>query len=180
MPIQLVEPENASKEVKESYERSEQAFGFVPNLHKVFGVSSTILEAYKYLHTQFQETSFDNTELTVVWQTINAYHQCHYCLPAHTAIANMMKIDAQIIEDLGNAKPLADAKLRALQETTYALVDQRGKLNEAQEAAFRAAGYGDQQIMEIVLGIAQKTMSNYANHLANTPVDEHFAPFVRG
>ena len=45
-------------------------------------------------HRLFQhETSFDKDELTVVWQTINVEHACHYCVPAHTGIAKMMKVD---------------------------------------------------------------------------------------
>lgn len=179
MTVQLVDPATATGELKEEFDRSQQAFGFIPNLHKVFAASPIALTTYKYLHTQFQNTSFSNTELTVIWQTINFYHQCHYCLPAHTAIANMQKIDSALIDTLYEGKPLDDQKLRSLQETTRALVDQRGQLTEPQEAAFRAAGYGDQQLMEIVLGIAQKTMSNYANHLAKTPIDEQFAPFVK-
>ena len=57
-------------------------------------------------------------------------------------------------------------------------MDQRGNLTEEQVAAFKAAGYGEQQLLEIVLGLAQKTISNFANHLADTPVDEPFQKFV--
>jgi hypothetical protein len=41
--------------------------------------------------------------------------------------------------------------------------------------AFLASGYSEQQILEIVLAIAVKTLSNYANHLFHTPVDSLFA-----
>ncbi|MGB2685191.1 MAG: carboxymuconolactone decarboxylase family protein, partial [Olleya sp.] len=40
------------------------------------------------------------------------------------------------------------------------------------------AGYGEQQVLEIILGLSQKVISNYTNHIANTPVDEAFQKFA--
>lgn len=179
MSFTLYEIENAPKESKAELEKSQQAFGFIPNLHKVLAASPKALESYKYLHSQFQESSFNNTELTVVWQTINYYHQCHYCLPAHTGIAHMMKIEPAIIDELHNGQALQDDKLATLQQTTKAIVDQRGQLNVEQIEHFKNAGYGEQQLLEILLGLAQKTLSNFTNHLADTPVDEPFQQFVK-
>lgn len=179
MKFTLYEIENAPAPADTELEQSQKVFGFIPNLHKVLAASPETLSAYKSLHNLFQKTSFNQTELTVVWQTINHYHQCHYCLPAHTAIAHMMKVDDDIIEALHHGKPVKNTKLAALQDTTRALVDQRGNLTDEQVARFKAAGYGEQQILEILLGLAQKTISNYTNQLANTPVDEPFQPFVK-
>jgi len=177
MAFTLYEIDTAPEPVKQELEKSQQAFGFVPNLHKALANAPEVLEAYKYLHDQFQKTSFDKTEFTVVWQTINHYHQCGYCLPGHTAIAHSMKIDPDIIDELYEGIPLADEKLRALQTTTRAMVDQRGHLTAAQLATFK--GYGNQQLLEILLGLAQKTISNFTNHLAETPIDEAFAAYAK-
>lgn len=68
-------------------EDSKKAFGRVPGLHAVMAEAPALLDGYKQLHRLFQkETSFDKDELTVVWQTINVEHACHYCVPAHTAL----------------------------------------------------------------------------------------------
>jgi|TARA_R110000744_G_scaffold287475_3_gene398622 alkylhydroperoxidase family enzyme len=179
MSFTFHEISTASDEVKPDLEKSEKAFGFVPGLHKVLAESPTVLRAYKVLHTEFQNTSFDAAELTVVWQTINLYHKCHYCLPAHTGIAHMMNVDQSIIDSLSNGEPLSDEKLRVLQETTRAIVDQRGDLSDKQVSRFKEVGYGNEQLLEIVLGLAQKTVSNYANKMAETPVDEPFLKFVK-
>ena len=179
MTFTLYEIDNAQAPANKELEQSEKAFGFIPNLHKALAASPKTLEAYKYLHDQFQASSFNNTELTVVWQTINYYNQCHYCLPAHTGIAHMMKVDQHVIDALHNGEPLEDEKLAALQSTTRAIVDQRGHLDDQQLGAFNAAGYGNQQLLEILLGLAQKTISNYTNHLAKTPVDKPFQQFVK-
>lgn len=179
MSFTFHEIHTVNPEAKAALEKSQAAFGFVPGLHKVLVESPAILEVYKHLHSEFQNTSFNNVELTVVWQTINFYHDCSYCLPAHTGIAHMMKVDPDIINTLSEGQPLADEKLRVLQATTRAIVDQRGHLSEEQLARFTEVGYGNQQLLEILLGLAQKTISNYANHLAKTPVDEPFKQFVK-
>lgn len=179
MSFTFYEIETAPADVKAELETSQKAFGFVPGLHKVLAAAPQVLTIYKHLHTEFQNSSFNNTELTVVWQTINYYHQCNYCLPAHTGIVHMMKVDEEIIEALSKGEPLADLKLRALQETTYAITHQRGNLTDAQLDTFYSAGYGNQQLLEILLGLAQKVISNYTNHLAKTPVDEPFKKFVK-
>ncbi|MBV1909746.1 MAG: carboxymuconolactone decarboxylase family protein [Kangiellaceae bacterium] len=179
MAFTLYEIEDAPAPASKELEKSKAAFGFVPNLHKVLAASPQTLEGYKALHTLFQASSFNNTELTVVWQTFNYYHQCHYCLPAHTGIAHMMKVETTLIEALHNGEVLQDKKLATLQATAKAIVDQRGVLSAEQLDDFKAVGYGEQQLLEIILGLAQKTISNFANHLANTPVDEPFKEFVK-
>lgn len=151
----------------------------LPNLHAVMAEAPTLLEGYQVVHELFQQTSFNAEELTVVWQTINVEHGCHYCVPAHSAIAASMKVDQEIVDALVNQTPLADEKLETLRETTLQMVRQRGVVEESQIEKFFAAGYGQQQLLEIVLGLAQKVMSNYTNHLADTPVDAPFKKFAK-
>ncbi len=165
---------DASKSLLES---SEQAFGMIPNLHAVMAEAPTLLKGYQQLHELAQETSFNADELTVVWQTINVEHGCHYCVPAHTAIAKNMDVDDALIDALRNDETLADEKLNALKNTTLALVRNRGHLNDAEKDTFFSAGFDKQNLLEIVLIVAQKVMSNYVNHFAETPVDEPFKKF---
>jgi alkylhydroperoxidase family enzyme len=75
--------------------------------------------------------------------------------------------------------PLADPKLEVLRETTLAIKCERGLISDEQIEKFFAAGYGKQQLLEIIVGLSQKVMSNYTNHLADTPVDEVFKKYVK-
>ena len=159
-------------------ENSQKAYGMIPGLHGVLAASPELLKAYQELHQLFTETSFNNDELTVVWQTINVEHGCHYCVPAHTGIAKMMQVDDAIIDALRNQTPLADAKLEALRTLTLSITRNRGNVSQADLEAFYTAGYGEQQVLEIILGLSQKVISNYTNHIANTPVDEAFQKFA--
>ena len=170
--------ETAPEGSKALLEQSLKANGMIPGLHGVLAGAPGILEAYQTIHKLFTETSFNKEELTVVWQTINVEHECHYCVPAHTAIANMMKVDQSITESLRNETPLEDAKLEALRTLTLAITRNRGHVSQEELTAFYAVGYGEQQVLEIILGLSQKVISNYTNHIANTAVDAPFQPFA--
>ncbi|PCI21846.1 MAG: carboxymuconolactone decarboxylase [Piscirickettsiaceae bacterium] len=159
-------------------ENSIKSFGMVPNLHAVMAESPTALNAYKQLHEWFQETGFNADELTVIWQTINVEHQCHYCIPAHTGIAHMMNVDQDIIDALLNRQSLPNEKLQVLHKTTLSLVQNRGHLSDEERDAFYKAGYENKHLLGILVGMAQKVMSNYTNHLAETPVDSMFEKFI--
>ena len=171
--------ESAPEESRELLEGSLKAFGRVPGLHGVMAEAPALLDGYKALHRLFaEETSFDKDELTVVWQSINVEHECHYCVPAHTGIAKMMKVDDAISNALRDETPLPNDRLESLRTFTLQVVRQRGNVTDDQVAAFLDAGYTKRQILEVILGVAQKVMSNYTNHLAKTPVDKPMQAFA--
>jgi alkylhydroperoxidase family enzyme len=157
---------------------SQKAFGMVPGLHAVMAEAPELLEGYQVLHQLFLNSSFTDDEKTVVWQTINVEHACHYCVPAHTGIAKAMKVADEISNALRDETPLPTAKLEALRDFTLAMVRQRGELEPKQMADFFAAGYTQQNALEVILGLSQKVMSNYVNHIAQTPIDEPFKRFA--
>lgn len=169
--------ETAPAESKELLAGSLKDFGMIPNLHAVMAESPSFLAAYKEIHGLFMKTSFNKEELTVVWQTINVEHACHYCVPAHTMIANSMEIPTEISSALRNETPLPAPRLEALRTFTLKVVRQRGAVNDGDVQTFLDAGFKNQHILEVILGVSQKVMSNYINHLARTPVDEPFKPF---
>ncbi|MBL4801127.1 MAG: carboxymuconolactone decarboxylase family protein [Emcibacter sp.] len=169
-------PETAPEDTLPLFENSQKAFGMIPNLHAVMGESPRLLEAYQLVHGLFMKTSLSADEQTVVWQTINVEHECHYCVPAHTAVANMMGVS----EDISNAlrdKTALPEKLEVLRGFTLKMLRQRGQVGEADVTEFLEAGYTRQNILEVILGLSQKVMSNYVNHVAETPVDVRFQAY---
>jgi uncharacterized peroxidase-related enzyme len=170
--------DTAPEDSKAMLDGAKKQTGMVPNLFGVLAESPSTLKAYQQLHQAFLDTSFTPEELTVVWQTINVEHECTYCVPAHTGIAHSMKVDPALTEALRNKATMPNATLQALQDATLSIVRNRGNISEAELAAFYAAGYGQQQVLEIILGLSQKVISNYTNHVAKTPVDEVFKQFA--
>ncbi len=95
-------------------------------------------------------------------------------MAAHTKIAGMKGIPAEIIEALRSGATLPDTKLDALAGLTRSVVETRGWPSEAAKEAFFAAGYGASEYLEVIVGVTVKTLSNYVNHAADTPLDTAF------
>jgi alkylhydroperoxidase family enzyme len=176
--LKIHNSESAPEASKPLLENSQKAYGMIPGLHGVLAGSPDILKAYQTLHELFVNTSFNEEELTVVWQTINVEHECHYCVPAHTGIAAMMKVDNKITEALRNRIAMPTDKLQVLHEMTLKIVRNRGHVTQEDLDTFYAGGYTERQVLEIILGLSQKVISNYTNHIANTPVDSAFQKFA--
>ncbi len=170
--------ETAPEASKPLLQNSQAAYGMIPNLHAAMAEAPATLEAYQALTRIFRETSLNTVEQNVVWMTLNGYHECHYCIPAHTAIAHGDKVDPAIIKALRAGTRLPDAKLEALRVMVLAIVDKRGRITDAEADAFFAAGYTKANLADILVGVAHKTMSNYFNHFFDTPVDAPFAKFI--
>ncbi|RBP51094.1 carboxymuconolactone decarboxylase family protein [Arenicella xantha] len=169
--------ETAPDESKELLAKSKKTNGRIPGLHAVMAEAPGLFAAYGAVHEQFMNSSFDKDELTVVWQTINVEHECHYCVPAHTGIAKSMKVDDAITEALRNETPLPNARLEELRNFTLDVVRNRGVVEDASVQAFLDAGFTKRQVLEVILGLSQKIMSNYTNHFAQTPVDAVFQKY---
>lgn len=167
-------PDEARPALKASFKQN----GCIPGLHGTMADAPALLKEYQFARQQFLATSFDDEEKTVVWQTVNIEQNCHYCVLAHTGIAKMVKVDDAITNALRDDLPLPTAKLEALRDFTLSVVRNRGFVDEADVHAFLDAGYTNQNILEVILGVSQKVMSNYTNHFAETPVDKVFEKFA--
>ncbi len=166
--------ESAPEKAKPLLAASKKAYGFIPNLHGVFAEAPALLEGYQALSEVYGRSSLSAAEQQVVLLAVSYENACHYCVAAHTGAGKMAGLSDENIEALRNGAPLPDAKLEALRQFTQRMVQSRGWPGDAAIEAFLQAGYTKQQLLDVILGIAVKTMSNYTNHLAHTPLDEVF------
>ena len=90
----------------------------------------------------------------------------------------MMKVDDAISNALRDETPLPNDRLEALRGFTLKVVRERGNVTDEDVQTFLNAGFSQRQVLEVILGVAQKVMSNYTNHLAQTPVDKPMQAFA--
>lgn len=159
-------------------EAVEKAYGFVPNLFGVFAESPAITEAYATISAIFDKTDLTPTERQIILLSNNRLNECTYCMAAHTTISQMQGIDADVIEALRNGTVIADAKLEALRVFAVRINETRGFVSQDEIDAFLGAGFSKANILDVILGTSFKTLSNYANHIAETPLDDAFKPNV--
>jgi uncharacterized peroxidase-related enzyme len=166
---------DAPEAVRPTLEAVQAKYGFVPNLIGALAHSPALLDAYLAVDAQFNATSLTPRERQLVLLTASVANDCDYCTAAHSTIAKgMLKVDADIVAAVRAGTELADPKLDALVNLVREIVIQRGQVDPAITAAFLAAGYTEVQLAEILVGVAQKTISNFFNHLSPLPLDNAF------
>ena len=166
--------DSAPEESRPILQTAEKNFGFVPNLLGKLANAPATLQAYFALNQIFEKTSFTAIEKPIILLTISVYHQCHYCIPAHTMIAKMAEVPEIVIEAIIHNHPIPDDKLQALHDLVIEMLETRGQPAIAMLEKFLAAGYHQEQVLELLVGIAMKTISNYGNHIMQTEVDDQF------
>lgn len=167
--------DTAPDAAKDQLAAIEKGWKFIPNLHRTLAESPVTLQAYDTLFDLVSKSGFTPVEQQVAYLAINVLNTCEYCTSGHSALAKMAGVDADTIEALREGKPLADARLQALRSFAEDVVRERGFVGGAAVDAFLAAGFTRAQVLEVVLIVATKTISNYTNHITGTPLDGFMA-----
>lgn len=179
LSLKLLTPSTAGPDAKTLLEEAEKQLGFVPNLYAYMANMPGLLATYSSGYQQFRAgAGFTPVEQETVFLSISAVNECHYCLAAHSMIADKVHgMSAELINALRTKTDLPDAKLNALATFTRIMVHARGRASQDELAAFFKAGYSANDVLGVILGVSVKTLSNYVNILSNTPVDAAFAEY---
>lgn len=168
--------ETASDRLTEILKQVTAKYGILPNLMGVFAESPEILQAYLTLGELVDQTTLTPLERQIALIGASVTNNCDYCVAAHTAISSMQKLPSDVIQAVRENLPIADAKLQAFRKFVQTITDKRGLVSEGEKVAFLEAGYTEQNILEVILVVGMKTLSNYTNHIAETPLDSAFEP----
>lgn len=155
--------------------QTEAQLGFVPNLLGTMATAPSLLTAYTTVARLFDSSSLSATERQIVLLAASRENDCEYCMAAHTVLATMQSVSQAVIGAVRDGREIDETRLEALRQFAAAVVSSRGWPEADVVTAFFAAGYGQQQALEVILGVGLKTLSNYTNHLAQIPVDAAFA-----
>jgi uncharacterized peroxidase-related enzyme len=153
----------------------EKQLGVVPNLFRLVGTSPAALEGYLGLNGALGRTLDAKTRERIAIAVAQA-NGCDYCLSAHSYLGlNIAKIDEAEIA-LNRAGHSGDAKADAAVVFARKVLESRGRVNDADLAAVRLAGFSEPQVIEIVTNVALNVLTNYVNNVAETDID---FPIVR-
>lgn len=152
--------------------------GDLPNIYRYMAESPELLDGYRQLRNQLTKTKLTSVEQELVQLVISFEHGCTYCMAGHSMRAKMIRMDADTIAALRAGTAITDPRLAALAAFTRQMVLTRGHASETEIEAFLAAGYTRQNALEVVLAIAAKVLTNYANHLFETPLNDFLKPFA--
>jgi uncharacterized peroxidase-related enzyme len=184
MSLSPIDPSRADGRARELLQSVKAKYGMVANLPRVMANSPAMMSTYQHAEEEFQNNSgFNRSEQEVIFLVISKENGCDYCVAAHSIMADMKStVPAAVTNAIRDDQPIPDAKYAVLATFTRTMVEKRGWPEEADVAAFFSAGYTEHHILSIILAIAMKTMTNYTNHVFQTPLDKVFkareyAPF---
>lgn len=175
MEFQVHTKETAPEASRETLEATAKKYGFVPNLFGVLAGSPTAVQAYAGINKALEHSALSPVEQQVVALTVSATNDCAYCVGAHSAVAQMVRMPDGILAELREQRPLSDRKLNALRTLVLSMMRHRGWVPEQDLEHFVAAGYTRRHVLDVITLLALKTLSNYVNHIAQTPLDPQFA-----
>lgn len=172
--------EAADERQRAVLETAKARLGFIPNMYANMVNSPGVLETYLLGYQRFREESgFTPAEQEVVFLAISRENGCTYCMGAHSMLAAKKSgVPAEVLAAIREDREIPDPKLRALATFTRTMVRKRALVDEADVRPFLEAGYSERQILEIVLAVAVKTLSNWSNHLFHTELDPVFAEYA--
>lgn len=167
-------------EAQSRMETVQKANGFIPNLIGVLANSPQALEFYQEVGKMNSKNSLSAEEVEVVQITAAAHNGCDFCVAGHTKIGTLrLKMPNDVLEALRNRTDIdGNEKYQALAQFTMQLIDKRGQVSDEELSAFKAAGYNDQNVLDVVMGVALATLCNYANNVAQNEINPELADYA--
>jgi uncharacterized peroxidase-related enzyme len=156
------------------FEQLKKGLGMVPNLYATLAYSENGLG--NYLTLQNGKSSLSPKEREVINLVVSQVNECAYCLAAHTALGGMVGFTPEQIIAIRKGGAPFDAKLDALARLVKSAAQQRGHAAQETIDAFFAAGYDEGNLVDAVIVIGDKIITNYLHALTKVPVDFPAAP----
>ena len=161
--------EQVSETNQHIFDNLKKGLGMVPNLYATFAHSTNALSSYVTL--QSMKSSLSNKEKEVVNLVVSQINECIYCLSAHTAIGKMNGFSDEQIIKIRKVAIDFDAKLQALAQFVKETTIERGHPSQTSVEAFLEAGYTKAQLVDTIVLIGDKIITNYLHGVTQVPVD---------
>ncbi|MGB4248330.1 MAG: carboxymuconolactone decarboxylase family protein [Pseudohongiellaceae bacterium] len=158
-------PETASPEGRKLLEGIQKSYGFIPELFAYMIEAPIAVEAYVQLNSMLSRSSFSPAQLQIALLAVSVKNGCAFCAIAHEAMGRKAGVDVQTIAAIKNSTEVQSPADRALVHLTQTIVEKRGWVDDQELQQFLEAGFTRQQVFELMVVVAIKTLSNYSNHL---------------
>jgi len=161
--------EQVSQENQQIFDHLKAKIGFVPNIYATYAYSSSALS--RYLTFANGRTSLNNKEKEIINLIVSQINECTYCLAAHTAIGKMNGFNDEQIIELRRGSASFDIKFDALVKLASEIIKNRGTITESTLNSFYEVGYNDENLVDVIVAVGEKTITNFLHKVTNVPVD---------
>ena len=162
--------EAATGKTQELFAQVQTKLGRVPNLMQTLGHSSSALGGYLSLNDSLSQGILAVKDRERIALVVAEHNGCGYCLAAHSAIGKMVGLNASQIAESRNGQA-SDSKADALLRFVQRVLNSNGQIDDSDLDQFRAEGYSDGEVAEVIAHISLSVMTNFFNNVAKTEVD---------
>ncbi len=156
------------------FDKLKSSLGTVPNLYATLAHSENALGSY--LAFQNAKSSINGKAREIVNLAVSQVNGCEYCLAAHTVIGKMSGFTDEQILEIRSGRASFDLKFDALARLVKNITVNRGHADQALVDAFFAAGWTRANLVDAIVAIGDKTVTNYLHGTTHVPVDFPAAP----
>jgi AhpD family alkylhydroperoxidase len=161
--------EEVSSNNQQIFDNLHKMIGFVPNLYAYYAKSETALS--DYLALQNRKSTLNGKQREIINLVTSQINDCRYCQSAHSVFGKFSGLTEEQILEIRKGSASFDAKLDALVQFTTAVVENRGKVSIDAKEAFLNAGYSEGNLIDTVIIIGDKTISNYLHNITGLEID---------
>ena len=172
--IQVPTREQVSPANQALFDQLKKGLGMVPNLYATLALSEHALG--NYLAFQNAKSSITGKAREVVNLVVSQVNGCQYCLAAHTVIGGMVGFKPEQIIEIRRGGASFDARLDALAKLVKSIATERGHADPARVQAFFDAGWTPENLVDVIVVVGDKTVTNYLHATTQVPVDFPAAP----
>ena len=170
-PFSIHTVSSAPPASRASLEGLQKIFGFVPDVAGVLAASPTLLGIFAGVFAAFHAGTFTEAQIQTLLLTNAVTNDAPWAIALHTTLARKQGLDPVDIEAIRAGRTPRDPQTAALFTFSRALIDKRGHLEDSDVSAFRAAGFRQDQALEVIAGIAASALTNYVSSVARLPGD---------
>lgn len=171
-PIHTIE--SAPERSRPALESLERAMGLIPNLAATMAGSPVLLNGFVAAFGNFHGGTFSGAEKQVLLLTSAVANACPWAVAFHSTLALKEGVSAADVRALRERRAPEDAGLAALSAFARSLIEERGRVGARAVQAFTAGGFGHDQVLEAIAGLAVSMMANYAGNITQPAVEEPF------
>jgi AhpD family alkylhydroperoxidase len=157
-----------------NYDNLTKALGFVPNLYAEFAHSENALSIF--LAAQNTKSSLTTKEKEAVNLIVSQVNECKYCISSHSVFAHKSGLTDEQILEVRSGVASFNPKLDALVKLSKSISETKGHADPELVDNFIAAGYTKSNLIDVIMLIGIRTITNYVYAITQPEIDWPIAP----
>jgi alkylhydroperoxidase family enzyme len=154
------------------------AFGLVPNIAGAMSTSPVLINCLAALFQNVHGGSFSEPQIQVLLLTNAVTNACEWAVGFHSFLAIRQGIPAVDVEAIRSGGSPGEPKAAALSKLARTLIESRGRLTEADADAFLQAGFGEDELLEVIAVVAASTITNYTGSVTRPALEPPFDAYA--